>query len=299
MNKNISHPNEKRGYLNNDFIFFNLQDTKEMEIKSHYHEFNKIVIFISGKVTYYIEGTAYKLKPWDILLIKHDTIHKPIVDTTFPYKRFILWIRPSFLQNYKSAKDNLLTCFELAHQHQFHLLRIPPEMLPIIQSIFSQINGTCQNLNFGDEVLRSSLFLQLIVYLNRMPMDIKKDALPAGIECDETIYRVLKYIDHNIADDLSIEKLASVFFLSKYYLMHKFKYYTGYSIHNYVLQKRLMAANQFIKAGQPVMTACMESGFHDYSNFTRAFKKMYGMPPKKHYDLEKHKELLYPIRLPL
>ncbi len=149
MNNNTSHSNEKRGYLNNDFIFFNLQDTKEMQIKSHYHDFNKIVIFISGKVTYYIEGTAYKLEPWDILLIKHDTIHKPIVDTTFPYKRIILWIKPSFLQNCKDTKDDLLTCFKLAHQQQFHLLRVPPEMLTIIQSIFSQINEPAGDIFFS------------------------------------------------------------------------------------------------------------------------------------------------------
>jgi len=299
MKKNTSHLNEKRGYLNNDFIFFNLQDTTKMQIESHYHDFNKIVLFISGKATYHIEGTAYKLKPWDILLINHDTIHKPIVDTTFPYKRMVLWIRPSFLQNYNNTKDNLLTFFELAYQHKFHLLRMPPEMLTIIQSIFSQINATCQNCTFGDEVLRSSLFLQLIVYLNRASMEIKKDVFLTDIECDETIYRVLKYIDNNIADNLSIEKLASVFFLSKYYLMHKFKHHTGYSIHNYVLQRRLIAANQSIKAGQSILTACMESGFHDYSNFTRAFKKMYGMSPKKYHDFEKKKVPIYPMRLPL
>ena len=299
MKKDNSHLYEKRGHLTHDFIFFNLQDTTKMQIESHYHDFNKIVIFISGTATYYVEGTAYKLKPWDILLINHDTIHKPIVNTTVPYKRMILWIRPSFLQNYNDTKDNLLTCFELADQHKCHLLRIPAEMLTIIQSIFSQMNATCQNCTFGDEVLQRSLFLQLIVYINRVSMDIKKDILLTDIECDETIDKVLKYIDNNIADNLSIEKLASVFFLNKYYLMHKFKHHTGCSIHNYVLQKRLIAANQLLKAGQSVMTACMDSGFHDYSNFTRAFKKVYGMPPKKYHDCEISKKPIDTIRLPL
>ena len=299
MNKDMSHLQEKRGYLTHDFIFFNLQDTTKMQIESHYHDFNKIVLFISGSATYHIEGTVYKLKPWDILLINHDTIHKPIVDTTVPYKRMILWIRPSFLQNYKATKDNLLTCFELADQHKFHLLRMPAEMLTIIQSIFSQMNATCQNCTFGDEVLQRCLFLQLIVYLNRVSLEIKKDVFLTDIECDETIDRVLNYINNNIADDLSIEKLASVFFLSKYYLMHKFKHHTGCSIHNYVLQKRLIIANHLIKVGHSVMTACMESGFHDYSNFTRAFKKRYGMPPKKYHDFEKSKKPIDLLQLPL
>jgi AraC-like DNA-binding protein len=298
MEKATNHLHEKRGYLTDDFIFFNLHDTKELQIESHYHDFNKIVIFISGKATYYIEGTAYRLKPWDILLINHDTIHKPVVDTIVPYKRMVLWIRPAFLQNYIQSKDNLLTCFELAYQHKFNLLRMPPEMLTITRSVLCQINSTCQNKSFGDEVLRKSLFLQLVVYFNRVAMEIKSDDLRLDIEWDATIYKVLKYIDNHIADDLSIEKLALVFFMSKYYLMRKFKHHTSYSIHNYILQKRLIAANQLMRAGQSVMTACMESGFHDYSNFTRAFKKFYGMSPKKHHDLAQHTEPIYPIRLP-
>lgn len=299
MEKSRSQLNEKRGYLDNDFIFFNLQDTKEIQIESHYHDFNKIVIFISGTATYYIEGTAYKLKPWDILLISHDTIHKPLVDITVPYKRMILWIRPDFLQHYNSVTDNLLACFELIGQHKSNLLRIPPDMLTIIQSTLFQINSTCQNDKFGDEVLRSSLFVQLIVYLNRVAMEIKQAELQPDMECDETISNVLKYIDNNIADNLSIETLASMSFLSKYYLMRKFKHHTGYSIHSYILQKRLIAANQLMRAGQSVMTACMDSGFHDYSNFTRAFKKLYGRPPKRHHDWESRKDPSYSTGLPL
>ncbi len=299
MEKTRSQLNGKRGYLDNDFIFFNLQDTKELQIESHYHDFNKIIIFISGTATYHIEGMAYKLNPWDILLINHDTIHKPFVDTAVPYRRMILWIKPNFLQNYHNITDNLLTCFELANQHKLNLLRMSPDMLTIVQSILFQINSTCQNDAFGDEVLRSSLFIQFIVYLNRIAMEIKQVEFHPNVVCDETISSILKYIDNNIADNLSIENLASSFFLSKYYLMRKFKRHTGYSLHNYILQKRLIAANQLIKAGQSVMTACMESGFHDYSNFTRAFKKRYGMPPKKHHDWENHQNPNDSNRLPL
>lgn len=287
MEKDISL-NTKRGYLNTDLSFFNLEDTQEMQIESHYHDFNKVVVFVAGKVTYCIEGKAYKLKPWDILLINRDTIHKPLIDVTSPYKRMIVWFHPSFLHKYNNT-GNLLACFEIAAKHKCNLLRMTPKMLTTVQSILFQINSTCQNQNFGDELLRNSLFLQFIIYLNRMALEIKKDAaIPGDIEYDEMIGNILNYIDKNIADDLCIEKLASVFFLSKYYLMRKFKHQTGYSIHKYVLQKRLITANQLIKAGQSVLTACMDSGFHDYSSFTRAFKKMYGLSPTKYHKLAKY-----------
>jgi AraC-like DNA-binding protein len=71
--------------------------------------------------------------------------------------------------------------------------------------------------------------------------------------------------------------------MSKYHLMHKFKSQTGYTIHSYILQKRLMMANTLIKSGRSITEACTECGFGDYSSFVRAFKKMYGQSPKKHH----------------
>jgi AraC-like DNA-binding protein len=289
----MDEDNNKRGFLDKDFIFFNLHDDKKVKIESHYHDFCKVVLFVSGTVTYYIEGTAYRLQPGDILLINCETIHKPVIDFTAPYKRMIVWVKPSFLKKHSDARNNLLTCFEVARQCNCNLLRMAPKTRGIIQSLVSQINDTYQNQNFGNEILRNSLLLQFIIYLNRMALEMKSGIIPASIdiEHDETVNEILKYIDSNIADDLSIERLASVFFLSKYYLMRKFKRHTGYSIHQYVLQKRLIAANRLLRAGHSVITACMESGFNDYANFTRTFKKMYGLSPKKYHNLPKQEEL--------
>ncbi len=51
-----------------------------MEFELHYHDFNKIIVFISGNVSYLIEGKAYKLKPWDILFVSSNDLHKVIIN---------------------------------------------------------------------------------------------------------------------------------------------------------------------------------------------------------------------------
>ena len=51
--------NIKRGWLDRDFRFFHLRDQKKQEFESHYHDFDKIIIFLSGKVTYVVEGKSY------------------------------------------------------------------------------------------------------------------------------------------------------------------------------------------------------------------------------------------------
>ncbi len=54
----------KRGYLDRDFRLVHLKDSLAQKIDYHYHEFDKLVIFLGGKVTYVVEGVTYFLKPW-------------------------------------------------------------------------------------------------------------------------------------------------------------------------------------------------------------------------------------------
>ena len=70
---------DKRGYLHERFHFFHLRDSRAQELDFHYHEFDKLVFLLGGKVTYIVEGKSYFLKPYDILLVGRSMIHKPPV----------------------------------------------------------------------------------------------------------------------------------------------------------------------------------------------------------------------------
>ena len=56
---------EKTGYLHSNFKMFHLIDSERKDFSYHYHDFNKILIFLSGDVTYSIEGRSYDLEPND------------------------------------------------------------------------------------------------------------------------------------------------------------------------------------------------------------------------------------------
>jgi AraC-like DNA-binding protein len=273
----------KRGYLHKDFELFHLKDKKNIHLEFHFHDFNKIIIFISGKVTYWIEGQAYKLKPWDILLVNSNEIHQPMIDPKQAYERIVIWVNPLFLTKHNCIDCNLLTCFQIASKKNLNLLRLTPNRFSELENILFQLEGACKSKDFGSRILKHSLFLQFIIYLNRYYLSHKSSVQNIDIEYDETIGKILQYISNNICNDLSIDKLACVCHLSKYYLMRKFKQQTGYTIHSYILQKRLIAANALIKEGKSVTQSCLDCGFGDYSNFIRSFKRIYGVSPKRYY----------------
>ena len=274
--------NNKVGYLNDNFKIFHIRDKKDIKFEYHHHDFSKIVILIDGDLTYYIEGKAYLLKPWDILFVNKNEIHKPVVNPNKYYERIVIWLNPDFMAKYAQGNNDLLKCFEVAIKNNYNLLRLNMKSIEIIKNLIQDIQN-CNNSNeFGSEILKESLFVQLMVLMNRLFLNSDKNRDIEDIQYDKTIEGVLNYINSNLENDLSIDTIASEFFISKYYLMRKFKNQIGSSIHNYVVQKRLILARSLISDGLSMSSVCSRCGFNDYSSFVRAFKKVYGVSPSNY-----------------
>ena len=270
----------KSGYLNKDFQLFHLKDKKNQDFEFHYHDFNKIIIFLSGKVTYLIEGKAYYLKPWDILLVNNHDVHKPIIDSSETYERIIIWANSNFIENHNYKNCDLSTCFKLANEKSFNLIRLEAKFQNNIKFIIESLQSSLNCNDFGNKLLSNSLFIQLLIYLNRVHLGNMYIDNTESLKYDKQIEKILKYINSNLCTDLSIEFLSQKFYISKYYLMHKFKKETGYTLHNYVMQKRLLIAKDLIKAGEPITKTYIQCGFNDYSCFLRSFKNIFHKSPK-------------------
>ncbi|WP_125000160.1 AraC family transcriptional regulator [Clostridium tagluense] len=283
MKDNISTQKVKRGYLNEDFLFFNLKDQKKNEFEIHYHDFNKIIIFVSGEVTYIIEGKSYKLKPWDILLVGRNDLHLPIISPTVPYVRMILWLNPLFLEGHNKNNCDLLSCFQLASERKLNLIRLCNKNINSLKQNLADLEEEVQDMAFGSTILKNALFLQFMVKINRLflGMDINKNI--DDIKYDPRIEDILSFLNSNLDKHLSIGMLSKVFYLNKYYLMHLFKEETGYTIYNYIQKKRIIKASDLIKSGMQTGEVCGQCGFGDYSSFVRAFKKEFGLSPKQYY----------------
>lgn len=271
---------EKRiGYLNQKFKLFHLKDKTSKEFDFHYHDFDKIIIFLKGNVTYFIEGKAYYLKPWDILLVNHHDIHKPTIDSSKEYERIILWIDNDYITSQNDLSADITTCFKLADERSINLIRLDTKFQSRLKTIIKELELSLHSDEFGSNLMSQALFIQFMVYLNRIFLGSLYLTSDDSLKYDKQIEKILNYINENVTNELSIEDLSEKFYISKYYLMHKFKKETGFTLHNYILQKRLMLSYRLIQEGLPILKACEQSGFKDYSSYLRAFKKLFGKTP--------------------
>ena len=266
---------EKTGYLDEQFRLFHLKDQTRKEFSYHYHDFHKVVIFISGKAAYHIEGKAYQLKPWDILLVNRHAIHRPEIDSSVPYERFILWVQNDI------PWQELLKCFQKANDRSYNLVRLNSALQEKMKDILFELENSAKSDEYGREILTQSLFLQFMVYLNRIFLEKQYIFDKKSYTFDSQIASILQYINHNLKEDLSVETLSARYYVSKYHLMRKFKQETGYTLHNYIVNKRLLMARTLISNGMPVTKAAQESGFAEYSTFSRAYRKQFKTNPSE------------------
>ncbi len=266
----------KRGYLNEDFKFFHINDKRAMDFDSHFHDFHKLIICLAGSVTYIIEGKTYQLKPWDILLVPMNKIHHSKTDSINAYERIVLFVDTYFLENSADSAD-LSECFKLAERGERHLFRAEGDMRREIAHALTGIESSLHSRDFGSQFLAKTYFFRLMIFINRLVLDEK--SIGSALVLDKKLDEIIAYINSHFCEDITIDRLSKKFFISKSYLMHRFKSVTGGSVHSYIIQKRLAAALSMLRDGVPVSVAAAECGFGDYTCFYRSFRKAYGFSP--------------------
>ena len=261
---------EKTGYLHDDFKIFHLKDTSMRPIDFHYHDFHKILIFRKGNISYNVE-------PGDIVFVPAGTVHRPVLHSSEIYERIIIYISRHYLDACHDS-DDLSLCLKEAHQKKSHVLRIPALQTTQIARIIHDLEQSLDSREYANELYHKLLFLELMVQLNRAALSNRIEYLSTTASNHKMIH-VIDYLNAHLTDDITIDFLAEHFYLSRYHLMHAFKEETGYTIGNYLTTKRLLLARDQIAQGESITTACYTCGFHNYSTFSRAYRKHFGCSP--------------------
>lgn len=267
---------EQKGYLNQDFRFFHIKNREKLDIPYHYHDFDKLILILSGKVRYLIEGREYELLPFDFVLVNRNLIHKPMVDSSEEeYDRIILYLNHDFLKMYE-----LLDAFMKTRELGSHVVRFSANISAEIFQLFSTIEEdiACEDSRYAGKLQTRLDVLRALISFNRACIEEDFGFKPEA-RYNRKVIEIIEYIMDNLGKDLSIDLLADHFYMSKYHMMRIFKNETGYSIHQYISEKRILKAKSLIMAGMPATNACLDCGFRDYSTFSRAFKNQLGVLP--------------------
>ena len=100
---------------------------------------------------------------------------------------------------------------------------------------------------------------------------------------DKNIRIILNYIEKNYANHLSVEELVKQVPLSRRVLEKKFKEETGESLYQYIQNYRIdQFTRLLITTDYSLFEAALQSGFENYKNVSRIFRKYKSLSPAEY-----------------
>lgn len=264
-------------FMKDSFLFSHNKDILPSKFDFHLHDRYEIYFFVSGKVNYFVEKNIYPLKEGDLLIMNRSEIHKPTLTDCSPYERYTIHFSPAIISNFNSTSFNLVECFENRKSGENNKIELSIDQRKELVDLLSKIERIYDHRTDSYNVLILCYLTEILVLLNTAFSN--DNSHKYHISVPERLSPILDYIEQNLDGDLSLDTLESKFYINKFYLCRLFKNFIKSSIHEYILYKRVSRAKILLTEGFSATDACIRSGFRDYSNFIRTFKKTVGITP--------------------
>lgn len=234
----------------------------------HYHSLFEIYFILEGSCTYFIDNKVYDISPGDIIVIPDGIIHHTKYDNR-AHSRILINCSRRFVP--MSVISDMST--------NFYLYRNPfifDEALNILNKIEAEYK---QKDRLSEEI--TACHMHSLFYLL-----VRNKENCSSVEMkNKIIEQAVNYVQDNFHLPITLSETAERFSVSPEHFSRMFKKETGFGFCKYLNSIRLQQAEKLLKETKsPSITKiAAECGFDDSNYFSKKFKEMYGVSPKKMY----------------
>ena len=260
---------------------------ENMENKSltieHQHNEYEFDLFVRADSTLTLNGQIYKISDGTMLLVGSQDMHRFVHEKDSVYKRYVITFSESFIHGLLRFLN--MPDFLSILKRGPRLLGVSPLLLTHVQTDFSSLTADYKLWQtHNDSGLLAVMQIALLHLLTDFYTIQKKAAVKTNLAPQkQKVQDIISFIDHMYLNDLSLQEISNVSFLSKYYITRIFKSVTGYSIHEYIMQKRISQAQKLlIEDDKSIIEIALSCGFSNLSNFYRVFKNIAGITPRQY-----------------
>lgn len=234
----------------------------------HVHDRLEFYILLDGDASFSVESEIYKLNAGDIIVTKPNEVHNCILNSHSTHRHACFW--------FDCSNEFLFGDFINHDFGKGNIIRPDSEHREKLNVLYEKVYDAT---NLGDKHALFYLTLEMLAIFRKFfNTCTPQKTLP------EQLKNILRDIDLNFKTIKSLSYLTDKYFLSQSSLNRLFQTYIHSSPKQYIETKRFAYSRRLLKNGASVLSACMESGFSDYSNYIRLFKNKFGVTPKQYRD---------------
>ena len=263
-----------------DFEAYHFVAKNAQPIVYHSHPYFEFFFFISGHTRIVVEGLDFQLVKGDVLVyppwVMHSNMH---LDAQVPYERLYLYATRDFLNSVSTAEYDIPRTIEKMTQNSHYRFHVGEEELNGLISFGDRVIADSDLRRPAEKLINRYQFTTLL--LQALNLMTGQDGIPQS-DYSKGMGELIRFINLHVTEPLSLDDLASSFHVSKYHLLREFKNYTGISIHQYLIVRRILVSQEMIRHGAKPKDACFQCGFTDYSSYYRAFKARVDMSPEQY-----------------
>lgn len=215
-----------------------------------------------------------------LIIIPTFCIHQLYHENRVVYERYILSIHTGWLN---SVFCDVPTVFSRLKDP------VPLFYSPMGDEKQALLDHFNRLLKYEDKLTPESLstlfdFLAFLGTIIRSFEPESKFRLPTS-ESQKKVNRILAYIHEHLRDRITVEEIASYFYLNPDYLARLFKKHMHIPISRYIMMQRISAAESLLRSGHSVNQVQEELGFSSYAYFFKTFQKFTGVSPSRYSKL--------------
>ena len=232
---------------------------------AHFHSNLELIFVERGEVEIIVNGERRTLKRGDACFIDGFGVHG--YEDALESRAYILLIKRNFFEGFLSRFQN----------------QVPPrffrfenfELLKTLRRVCGQ-NYTNEGSRYV--AFEGALGVLLASISSETPFTARHREKSAELVC-----AVLEYAEENLAGDLSLRALAKRFGYSYEYLSRLLTKTLAENWNAYINRVRVRKAHERLQAQEnaSVLQIALECGFESSNTFYRAYKKEYGVSPRR------------------
>jgi AraC family transcriptional regulator len=188
-----------------------------------------------------------------------------------------LYLRPDALLEYATERG-----FQGTATQSLRYTVNDPLLEQIGRAILAEMQEETAAGSLLVESLCGTLSARLLQSHATSPLDIAARLSRTGKLDARRLNRVLEYVHAHLGGALDIRGMASAANLSRFHFSRAFKASTGQTPYQYASAKRLAQAKVLLAQNQPLAEIALALNFSSQANFTRAFRREFGITPGRY-----------------